>query len=69
MDLKDAYRVVPVHPDDQHLLAISWNGAVYMDRSLPFGLRLTPKLFTAMGERYDLGSLLQRDTLPPTLPR
>ena len=26
MDLKDAYRIVPIHPDDQHLLGISWDG-------------------------------------------
>ena len=26
MDLKDAYRMIPVHPEDQHLLAISWEG-------------------------------------------
>ena len=38
MDLKDAYRVVPIHPDDQHVLGISWEGGVYVDRSLPFGL-------------------------------
>ena len=50
MDLKDAYRVVSVHPDDQHLLGISWDGAVYMDRSLPFGLRSAPKLFTAVAD-------------------
>ena len=24
MDLKDAYRMVPIHPHDQHLLAIVW---------------------------------------------
>ena len=50
MDLKDAYRMVPVHPDDQHLLAISWEGATYVDRSLPFGLRSAPKLFTAVAD-------------------
>ena len=38
MDLKDAYRVILVHPDDQYLLGISWDEAVYMDRSLLFGL-------------------------------
>ena len=32
IDLKDAYRMVPVHPEDQHLLGISWGGAVYVDR-------------------------------------
>ena len=41
MDLKDAYRIIPMHPNDQHLLGISWGGATYMyvDRSLPFGHR------------------------------
>ena len=37
-DLKDAYRVVPIHPADQHLLGISWESGVYVDCSLPFGL-------------------------------
>ena len=36
MDLKEAYRVIPVHPDDNHLLTITWEGAVYVDHSLPF---------------------------------
>ena len=50
LDLKDAYCVIPVHPDDQHLLAVSWNEEVYMDRSLPFGLRSAPKIFTAVAD-------------------
>ena len=50
MDLKEAYRIVPVHPDDQHLLGISWNGQVYIDRALPFGLRSAPKIFTAIAD-------------------
>ena len=48
MDLKDAYRLIPVHPDDQHLLAISWENNVYIDRALPFGLRSAPILFAAV---------------------
>ena len=38
MDLKDAYRIIPVHPQDHHLLGIQWNNQVFVDRSLPFGL-------------------------------
>ena len=37
LDLKAAYRHVPVHPDDQSLLAIRWGGATYLDTALPFG--------------------------------
>ena len=48
LDLKEAYRVVPIHLSDQRLLAIQWEGATYIDRALPFGLRSAPKLFSAL---------------------
>lgn len=47
-DLKSVYCIVPIHPADRHLLGIRWNGQVYMDQPLPYGLRSTPKLFTAV---------------------
>lgn len=50
LDLRSAYRMVPVHPDDQHLLGLEWQGVVYCDRALPFGLRSAPKLFTAVAD-------------------
>ena len=50
IDLKDAYRIVPVHPDDYHLLGIHWNKHTYLDRALPFGLRSAPKIFTAVAD-------------------
>ena len=48
LDLKEAYRAVPVHPSDQRLLAVLWQGTTYLDRALPFGLRSAPKLFSAL---------------------
>ena len=48
LDLQEAYRAVPVHPSDQRLLAVTWEGTVYTDRALPFGLRSAPKLFSAL---------------------
>ena len=50
LDLKAAYRMVPVHPTDHHLLGIIWNEAVYVDTALPFGLRSAPKIFTAVAD-------------------
>ena len=47
LDIKEAYRAVPVHPSDQRFLAVSWKGATYIDKALPFGLRSAPKLFSA----------------------
>ena len=50
IDLKSAYRVVPVHPQDRHLLGIRWEGRVFADQALPFGLRSAPKLFSAVAD-------------------
>ena len=49
-DLKDAYRIVPVHPQDMKPLAITWQGSTYIERALPFGLRSAPKIFTAVSD-------------------
>ena len=48
LDLREAYRAVPVHPSDQGLLAVSWRSTIYIDRALPFGLRSAPKIFSAL---------------------
>ena len=42
--------MVPVHPQDQHLLGVQWEGAVYIDKVLPFGLRSAPKIFSAVAD-------------------
>ena len=31
IDIKSAFRLIPVHPADRHLLAMSWRGALYID--------------------------------------
>ena len=50
MDLREAYRSVPVHPFDRHLLAVQWQSIIYVDGALPFGLRSAPKLFSALAD-------------------
>ena len=32
LDLKSAYRMVPVHPADQHLHGLEWQGTIYCDQ-------------------------------------
>ena len=49
-DIKEAYRIVPVHPEDQHLLGVYWEGSLYVDKVLPFGLRSAPKIFSALAD-------------------
>jgi hypothetical protein len=50
MDLSNAYRFVPVHPDDQPLLGIFWQGCTYLDGALPFGLQSVAKIFNAVAD-------------------
>ncbi len=50
IDLQSAYRMVPIHPYDQPLLAITWRQVTYIDQALPFGLRSAPKVFTAVAD-------------------
>ena len=49
-DIKEAYRMIPVHPQDQLLLGVKWNDSYYVDRMLPFGLRSAPKIFSAVAD-------------------
>ena len=38
MEVQQAYRQVPVFPQDRLLLGMGWKGRVYVDKVLPFGL-------------------------------
>ena len=46
IDIKSAYHIIPVHPADRHQLGMSWKGGIYVDTTLPFGLRSVPKFST-----------------------
>ncbi len=48
--MKAAYRNVPVYPKDRWLLGMRWEGEVYVDGTLPFGLRFAPLIFTELGD-------------------
>ena len=37
IDIKSAFRLIPVYPADRHLLAMEWEGKVLIDTCLPFG--------------------------------
>ena len=50
LDLSSAYRHIPVQPNDSHLLGFEWQGIIYMDRALPYGLRSAPKIFIAVAD-------------------
>ena len=45
LDVKSAFRNIPVHPSDWELLGMKLNGLYFFDTVLPFGLRSAPYLF------------------------
>ena len=53
VDIRNAYRNIPVHPDDHWLLGMSWRGEVFIDTVLPFGLRSAPKIFNAVADALE----------------
>ena len=52
-DLKSAFRLIPVHPEDWHLLGIYWQQQYYVDLYLPFRLRSAPFLFNQLSDALE----------------
>ena len=50
IDIESAYRLVPVHHHDHPLQEMEWQGNLYVDPMLPFGLRSAPKIFNAVAD-------------------
>lgn len=44
-DIKSAFRILPVNPQDYHLLGIKWNGQYYFDKCIPMGCSSSCKTF------------------------
>ena len=45
IDLKHAFRIIPVRPEDWPLLVFRWHGYFFVDLRLPFGSRSSPYIF------------------------
>ena len=48
INIKSTFCFLPVHRTDWHLLAMKWKEYIYIDESIPFGLRSAPKLFNIL---------------------
>ena len=55
VDLKAAFRMIPVRKQDRELLGIQWRGKFYnyVDTCLPFGLRSAPFLFNEFADTLE----------------
>ena len=63
LDLKNVHHIIPVHPDDRWLLAVQWKGQVFLNSALLFGLRLVPKIFSAVADALQWIMESKRDYL------
>ena len=44
-DIKSAFRIIPIHPNDYPLLGMKWRGRFYYDRCMPMGCSSSCKTF------------------------
>ena len=44
-DIKAAFRIIPIHPMDYHLLGMKWHGLYYFDKCLPMGASSSCSIF------------------------
>ena len=47
-DVRNAFRILPVHPRDYPLLGFKWRGKYYYDLSMPMGCSIACKVFEAL---------------------
>lgn len=52
IDVKAAFRTIPVHPSARALLGFWWDGSFYADAALPFGLKSSPPIWECFGRAY-----------------
>ena len=43
-DIKSAYRILPIHPEDRFLFGMKWRDKILIDLCLAFGLRSACKI-------------------------
>ena len=53
IDIRNAFRLCPVRPEDWHLLGIKWEGCYYFEKVLPFGLRSSPYIFNTLADSIE----------------
>ncbi|KIP03136.1 hypothetical protein PHLGIDRAFT_78047, partial [Phlebiopsis gigantea 11061_1 CR5-6] len=49
-DIRAAYRVTPIRPAQQNALCLCWNGKIYVDRAVMFGLSSSAGVFGSVAD-------------------
>nr|XP_040033418.1 uncharacterized protein LOC120819784 [Gasterosteus aculeatus aculeatus] len=66
VDVKDAFKIVPIHPAQWHLFGIRWEAKFYFAVRLTFGCRSSPCIFNKVSEAL-CWILLNRAKIPSVL--
>ena len=64
-DMKSAFRLLPVHPEDYQLIGIKINGKIYVDKFLPMGAKSSCALFEKISTflHWAVSWVSKKDTL------
>ena len=52
-DFRSAFKLIPIHPSDYHLLGFSWQGFYYYDMTLPMGAGSSCQIFEKFSSCID----------------
>ena len=52
-DIKSAFRIIPVHPSQYHLLGMQWEGSYFYDTTLPMGCSISCAIFEAFSSAME----------------
>ena len=53
MDIKEAYRLIPICPQDRIFQGIQWWGLIYIDCQLPFGQESAPTILSTLSKALE----------------
>ncbi|KAI8515695.1 hypothetical protein Bbelb_065080 [Branchiostoma belcheri] len=65
-DIQSAFRIIPVHPNDQHLLGFQLNDGFYYDRCLPMGCSTSCAIFEAVSTALEWVAVQKLNIRYPT---
>ena len=52
-DIKSAFRIIPIHPNDYNLLEMKWDDKYYFERCLPMGCSTSRSIFEAFSSALE----------------
>ena len=52
-DIKDAFKLVPIRPEDYHLQGFEWQGHYYYDKTLAMGCSISCRIFEAFSSALE----------------